>query len=342
MMVSIILPIRNEVKYLRRSLESILNQKLLPEKFEILIADGISTDGTRDIIADFVQNFDEIFLIDNPEKIVSTGFNRALSISKGDIIIRVDGHTEISSDYLENCLNLIKNIDADCVGGKLDHFSIGIIGTAINYAQTSKFGVGGVVFREGAQDGRYVDTLAFGAYKREIFSTIGGYDEELIRNQDDEFNFRLIQNGGKIWFDPIIKSTYYPRTSLIKLFKQYYYYGLYKIRVMQKRKRFASIRHVVPLAFVSSILLSLLLFQYFKIQIPLYTILGSYLLFNIGATLIQLFNNPSNFLSLLLLPFVYITMHFAYGVGSLLGIFYFINKWGYGETQDRHFKRENF
>ena len=234
-MISIIIPIWNESKFIGRILESILNQKNNDQRVEIIISDGISDDGTRDIIQAYIKSNNNIMLIDNPGRIVSVGFNMALSVARGDIIIRIDGHSEIPKDFLYSCISTFKNVEADCVGGATKHKSYSIIGNAISIAQTSRFGVGGVLFRTGVKHGQYVDTLAFGAYKKEVFEKIGGYDEELVRNQDDEFNFRLIQNGGKIWLDPSIRSAYYSRSTFIGLFKQYFQYGFYKIRVIQKR-----------------------------------------------------------------------------------------------------------
>ena len=341
MLISIILPIHNEANFINNAIDSILRQNHINQEIEILIADGISTDGTRDIIKNKQKDNANIYLIENHEKIVPTGFNSALSISKGEIIIRVDGHTEIAPNYLEKCMKVFMNTEAECVGGATKHIAPGIIGNAVRIAQSSKFGVGGVPFREGVHLGRYVDTLAFGAYKRKVFEKIGGYDEELVRNQDDEFNFRLIQSGGKIWLDPSIKSTYYARTSLLKLFKQYFQYGFYKIRVMQKRKGFASWRHIIPAVFVLSIISGLLL-TFFKIRFPLFFLAGSYASFNMGASLFQFLYNIEHLFSILLLPVTYFIMHFAYGIGSLWGLVYFIDKWGDTKIKDYHFNRETF
>ena len=352
MKVSIILPVRNEVGYIKKSLKSILNQKNIGKEFEILICDGMSTDGTREIIKEYAQNINEIHIIDNPEKIVSTGFNRALSKSKGRIIIRVDGHAKIASNFIGNSLEVINKIEADCVGGEIKHVAIGIIGQAVNFAQSSKFGVGGVVFREGSKEGKYVDTLAFGAYKRNVFEKLGGLDEELVRNQDDELNFRLIQNGGKIWLDPTIKSTYYPRNSLIKLFKQYFQYGFYKIRVIQKRRGFASWRHLVPGTFVLVLLLSFIIYLGTSIACPFYLITGFYAMTNILATFWEIIkkvidkeSRQSADISLstfLLLPLVFFTLHFSYGLGFICGLVYFWNKWNDRKVKDHHIDKEQF
>mgnify|MGYP001274726567 CR=1 FL=1 len=349
-MISIIVPVRNELNYIRLTLDSIIQQNNSDLISEILIVDGVSNDGTREIIKPYIKTNNKVQLIDNPDKIVSTGFNRALSVSKGDVIVRVDGHSQLSKDFIKSCMTTLNNVEADCVGGATEHISSGIIGNAIKIAQSSGFGVGGVAFRKGVKNGQYVDTLAFGAYKREVFEKNGGYDEELIRNQDDEFNFRLIQNGGKIWLDPSIKSFYYPRKSLSKLFKQYFQYGFYKIRVMQKRRAFSSWRHIIPLTFVLTLLLLLIFAISLSVTLPFYLFILSYSIFNLFAALFEMLkkvlkSKPEikpkfSFLTFMFLPLVYFILHSSYGLGSFLGLIYFWNKWNDIDLKDYNFIRD--
>ena len=331
MKVTFILPIRNEEKYIEGAIKSILNQSSNKEK-ELIFADGMSNDNTRIIIKKYEEKFSYLHIIDNLEGIVSTGFNRALSISQGDIIIRVDGHSKIEYNFLENCLKVLKDSEADCVGGPTRHIADGAIGKSIMIAQSSIFGLGGVSFRSSIKRGKYVDTLAFGAYKREVFSSIGGYDEELIRNQDDEFNFRLNQSGFKIWMDPTINSFYYNRNSFTKLFKQYFQYGFYKLRVMQKRSGFVSWRHFIPGVFTLSLLVSSVLFLNSWNIWFLHFIWGSYLIANISSSLYELRKTIISkkkvwFISFFLLPISFFILHISYGLGFLTGIIYYINKW---------------
>ena len=321
-MISIILPIRNEAKYIKKTLESILCQKNIEQEIEILIVDGMSTDNTRGIIIKYQKDHPNIHLIDNPEKIVSTGFNRALNESKGDIIIRVDGHCEIAPDYIQKCLECLEKINADCVGGATEHVASGLVGESIKMAQSSFFGVGGVSFRKKVEKGEYVDTLAFGAYKREVFDQLGGYDEELVRNQDDEFNFRMIQNDRKIWLDPSIKSTYTQRNSFMGIFKQYFQYGFYKVRVMQKRRGIASWRHMVPGLFVLGLLTSFSIFIIYGNNISILSLCLPYLLFSLFATILELFKSPFNLLSVMMLPLTFYILHISYGLGLLMGLIY--------------------
>ena len=340
-MISFIVPIRNEVQFISKTIQSLVDQKTeIP--FEILIADGLSIDGTREIIKDFQKNFPNIYLIDNPKKIVSIGFNKALSIAIGEVIIRVDGHATIEPDYINQCLIAFEKTDADCVGGTIKNYSKGIVGNSINIAQSSYFGTGGAVFRTKINKGKYVDTLAFGAYKRSIFNKIGGYDEELIRNQDDEFNMRLTQNKGTIWIDPDIKSSYYSRASLLKFFIQYLQYGFFKVRVMQKRKGFASYRHIIPFLFILILLFSSLLYFLFMIAIPIQMVLGSYMLCLFLGTLNAFMKSPQNILSIIILPLSLLSMHFAYGIGFFFGIIYFLNKWKSHRIIDLHFNKIQF
>ena len=341
MKISFILPIRNEENFIVKTIQSIFSQTI-EEDYEIIVADGMSNDGTRELLKNFQINNTNLILINNPEKIVSTGFNRALNESKGDIIIRVDGHCEIALDYIQKCLECLEKINADCVGGATEHVASGLVGESIKIAQSSFFGVGGVSFRKNIDKGEYVDTLAFGAYKRDVFDQLGGYDEELVRNQDDEFNFRMIQNDRKIWLDPSIKSTYTQRNSFLGLFKQYFQYGFYKVRVTQKRKGLASWRHLVPSAFLLSLLIGFFLFIIKSDPFFLFLVGMPYLLFSLIFTLLEIFKSPKHVISLTLLPLTFFILHFSYGLGSLLGLVYFWNKWNDTGLKDYHFNHEQF
>ena len=332
----------NEEDYIEKAIDSLFKQDIGNYDLEIIIVDGNSTDGTRDIVSALGEENPQIHIIDNPDRIVPIGFNRALSICKGSIIIRLDGHAAVKSNYVTQCLKILERTSADCVGGPIINSSNGIIGKSINIAQSSNFGTGGASFRSLVDGGKYVSTLAFGAYKRNVFNEIGGYDEELIRNQDDEFNLRLIQSGRKIWLDSSIQSIYYPRSTFLKLFKQYFQYGFYKIRVIQKRAGFSSWRHIAPLCFVLILIITNFLFFYYKISFPLLLVIGMYLSISIIASSIYLFRFKCNLFSIVLLPLSYFLMHFSYGMGNLIGIIYFMNKWNDRELKDVHFNIKMF
>ena len=340
MQVSLILPVVNEAKFIDCAINSILNQKFKNKiSFEILIADGGSTDGTLPIIHNIISNNSNICLIDNPKKIVSTGFNLALNNARGKIIIRIDGHCEIPTNYIEKCYNLLNSSKADIVGGVIETISTGLIGKAISIAQSSPFGVGGVKFRRIDLDqGSYVDTLAVGAHRREIFECSGGFDEEMICNQDDEFNHRAMQAGKKIWMDPTIRTKYYARSKLIKLFKQYFNYGLYKVRGIQKRGEVVSIRHLIPSTFIVALLITLIIGFFLQLPWVAFSVGSLYLIFNLSASIIV---SPS-FRLIHLIFLAYWTLHWGYGLGFICGLIRFVNKWKDTELKDLNFNREQF
>ncbi len=342
------MPVFNEAIFIKNAIDSILFQNTLKEKYEVLIADGMSTDGTREIIKSYQNNNENIFLLNNPNRIVSTGFNIALTQSRGDVIIRLDGHAAFAPKYFEKCIKVLYNREIFCSGGIIVYKSRGIIGNSIRIAQSSKFGVGGVTFRSKNSKANFVDTLAFGAYKRKIFEFIGGYDEDLIKNQDDEFNFRMNQKGYKIWLDPAIKSYYHSRDNFKKLFKQYYYYGFYKVRVIQKRRGFSSWRHLVPCTFVLGLIFSIFHKFMNNESIILNSILSVYILLNIIFVIIEMSkmknikSNKIKLMTCLYLIISFFTLHFSYGIGFIFGSIYFIKKWGSNEVNDNHFKKNTF
>ena len=339
MKVSIILPIRNEERFISKTLQSIIEQKFKGE-LEIIISDGLSNDGTLDIIKKFQKKYRYIKLIRNNARTVPAGFNKALSFAKGDVIIRVDGHSTLEPDFINNSIKMLNKKNASCVGGPTKHFSNTYIGKNISIAQCSYFGAGGASFRTGVSKGKYVNTLAFGAYKRAEFLKVGAYDEELIRNQDEELNYRIVKNGGKIWIDPSIKSIYYVRNSILKLFTQYFYYGFYKVRVVQKIKSIFSLRHLVPAIFVLTLILLAVIAIFQKILWPILFFGGIYLFMNITFSIYESIKNQSK--SLILLPVIYFIMHLSYGIGFLAGLVFFANRWRASKVMDNSFKKENF
>jgi glycosyltransferase involved in cell wall biosynthesis len=320
--VSVIMPIRNEERFIARSLGAVLEQEYPAELLEVLLVDGMSTDETRTVAHRIAaeQSSDHhmpVTLLDNPAQHVSAAFNRGLREARGEIVIIVGGHCEIAPDYVRRCVETLERTGAACVGGPMQ--TIGETGVArtIALAQSTPFGVGGVAFRIGRAQPGYVDTVAFGAYRREVFDRIGGFDEELVRNQDDEFNFRLTQSGGKIWLDPTIGSRYYSRASLRGLWRQYYQYGFYKVLVIQKRGAVPSWRHLVPGAFVLALLASLLLGFVTRRPLLAASVAGSYAAANLVASALTAREDPR---ALPLLPAAFATMHLAYGLGFLMGV----------------------
>jgi succinoglycan biosynthesis protein ExoA len=248
-LVSVIIPCRNEREAIEHCVASALSQQPPEGGIEVLIADGMSDDGTREILRKAESSDPRIKLIDNPGRIASTGLNAAIHASSGGIIVRMDAHTEYSPDYVRRCVELLKMTGADNVGGPARTKPATWLERAIAAAYHSPFSVGGARFHDVDYEG-FVDTVTYGCWRKESFGRFGMFDEELVRNQDDEHNLRIIRGGGRIWQSPRIMSWYRPRGSLSSLFKQYMQYGYWKVRVIQKHKLPASIRHLVPGVFL--------------------------------------------------------------------------------------------
>lgn len=315
--VSLILPVRNEGLFIRETLLALLEQDYPYDRIEILIADGLSTDDTVEQITQFTANYPSlhICLINNSKLHMPAGFNIAMQQARGDVIILVGGHTKLAKNYITRCVELLEQTGADCVGGPIETIGMTTIAQAIALAQSSWFGVGGAAFRMKDVRAGFVDTVAFGAYRRSVFDRIGLLDEELVRNQDDEFNFRLIQSGGKIWLDPSIRSIYYSRSSLRHLWKQYFDYGMYKVRVIQKRGAIPAWRHLVPGTFVAALVIGTLAFVLSRQQIWLTPALAYVVMSSIASLLAT--NQQRHLLPYL--PIAFATLHFAYGLGFLYG-----------------------
>lgn len=327
-LVSIILPVRNEEKHIRRALQSIVDQDYPVSRLEIIVADGMSSDCTREFVAEYKSIYPRIILLDNPRKIVPAGLNAALKIAKGEIIIRIDGHCKIACDYVQKCIDYLQKNHVDGVGGSITTIGTGRLGQAIAIATSSRFGVGNSFFRTSKDQTLIVDTIPYPAYTRKVIDWIGAYDEEMVCNEDDEYNYRLRERGGILHLVAGISSTYYTRETLGRLWVQYYRYGYWKVRVFQKHPAQIQARHLVPPIFIFAFLLSTALSLWGPLgRLIFLSIWGSYLLANILATLMMIRKTGNSFLYIL--PFVYVILHLSYGFGFLLGLLRFWNKWGW-------------
>jgi succinoglycan biosynthesis protein ExoA len=332
--VSVLLPIRNEEKQITDCLMAVINQNYPKEYLEIIVIDGMSTDQTREIVLDLQKTNQNVRLIDNPEMIVPTGLNSGIRQAKGDIIIRVDGHTIIEPNYVSECVQALKKTRADNAGGKMEGVGKTPFGKAVVLATGSPFGIGNARFHFSNRE-EYVDTVYLGAWPKHVFEKIGFFDEEMVRDQDDEFNYRLRQKGGKILLSPKIKSIYTVRGTPKSLWKQYFQYGYWKVRVLQKHPRQMSYRQFVPPAFIASIL-SLSIFSVFSrtSRFLLAIILGTYLLANATASLLTAKNKPLDVFRRL--PIAFAILHFSYGAGFLTGLVKFRNWWKFNGNENRY------
>jgi succinoglycan biosynthesis protein ExoA len=327
-LVSVILPVRNESVYIGQCLHAILAQDYPADCMEILVVDGLSTDTTREIIRAFSGEHPQLYvqILDNPSQIVPTGMNLALRQAKGEIIVRVDGHCIIASDYVRKCVEHIQKDGVDGVGGSMESIGETQLSKAIAMGMSSTFGVGNSAFRTLTGKTMLVDTVPFPAYTREIIERAGYYDEELVRNQDDEYNYRIRELGGKILLAEDVCSTYFSRTALRSLWMQYYQYGYWKVRVLQKHPRQMSMRQFVPPVFILALLGSVLLAlsPILRSLSPIIPLL--YGIANIITSLWIAWKRGWKYLGLL--PFIFAILHLSYGSGFLVGLVKFLDRWG--------------
>ena len=328
MKISVIIPCRNERRHIGPFLDSLLAQEIDPGwELEILVADGLSDDGTRDVLRQYGARNPSVRMIDNPGRIVSTGLNAAIEAAQGDVIIRMDAHTIYGQSYIRECVTVLDESGADNAGGPWVAEGRGIAGQAIAAAFRSSFCTGGGKAHDPDYEGE-VDTVYLGCWRRSVFGKIGLFDPSLVRNQDDELNFRLRRLGGRIWQSPRIKSSYTPRGSLAALFRQYLQYGFWKVAVMRKHHGLASWRHAVPALFVTSILIGLALVGLTGwLRMPtLAGIFGTALAAELVLYALACCAAAARFIgrleirALLLLPAVMSIYHIAYGLGFLAGL----------------------
>ncbi|MBU4444536.1 MAG: glycosyltransferase family 2 protein [Candidatus Marinimicrobia bacterium] len=317
--VSVIIPCRNEESHIGNCLDTIISQEYPKELLEVIVVDGMSDDRTREILKIYMHSYPYIKLLDNLRKIVPSALNVGIKYSKSEVIVIMGAHTEYARDYISKCIEVLEQTGADNVGGAARTKAKGYIQNAVSIAFKTSFGVGGAKSHYEENEG-YVDTVTYGCYHRKVFDKIGLFDEELVRNQDDEFNLRLTRSGGKIWQSPKIKSWYYPRASIIALFKQYMQYGYWKVRVIQKHKIPAAIRHIVPGTFVGLITILIVFSPFSQLSLK---ILGGLLTFYLAASVAASFlscKGPTKWKYIPVMPIIYFAYHFGYGYGFLRGV----------------------
>ena len=320
--VSVVVPCRNEARFIESCLRSILCQEPPEGGFEVIVADGISTDGTAELLQDMAEQHPQLRVIKNPGRIVSTGLNAAIRVARGDIIIRMDAHTIFAPDYIRQCLAVCKETDADNVGGPMQKSGRTYLERGIRAVFRSPFGVGGARSHDPAYEG-YVDTVIYGCWRKEVFARFGFFDEELVRNQDDEHNLRISRGGGRIYQSRRIRSWYHVRSSLPSLFRQFMQYGYWKVLVIKKHRVPHSIRHVVPGLFVSAVALSGALAAFWAPALWGFAgSLGLYSLALLSASLVTACRTEPKLLPVL--PIIFACFHLGYGYGFLRGFFDFV------------------
>jgi glycosyltransferase involved in cell wall biosynthesis len=316
--VTVVMPVRNEAPCISESLGAVLRQDYPPDRLEVIVADGASGDGTASIVREMAARYPNLRLIDNPRGIVPVGLNLAIRAASGDVIVRIDGHTVVEPDYVSECVSALGRSGADNVGGPMRAVGSGWFGRAVAVATSSPFGVGTARFHYSARE-ELVDTVYLGAWRRETFDRIGLFDEEMVRNQDDELNYRLLDRGGTILLTPRIRSRYSVRGTPVSLWRQYFQYGFWKVRVMRKHPGQIRPRQLVPPALVTALTgpLAIGWLQSGTLVIAA-AAAGVYAAATLGASVWLSWREGWRYL--LALPVVFATLHLSYGLGFLAGL----------------------
>ena len=321
--ISIIIPCYNEQDSIRKLLEAIYAQTYPRADLEVVIADGMSTDGTRSEIAEFADSHPHLHIavVDNPRRIIPAALNSALVEAQGEIIVRLDAHSMPHPDYIERCVSDLEAGLGENVGGvwEIRPGAETWMAESIAAAASHPLGVGDALYRR-ADRAAEVDTVPFGAFKRELLALIGFFDETLLTNEDYEFNTRIRKSGGKIWLDPSIRSVYFARPTLAALAKQYARYGFWKWRMLRRYPGTLRWRQALPPFFVLSLLAGIIL----AVFLPIFRVLLAaesliYVLTLVFAGIQAALRQKKAHL-FIGIPFAIATMHIAWGSGFLWSI----------------------
>lgn len=320
--ISVVLPVRNEERYIRACVDSIFAQDYPVEKMEVIFVDGCSEDRTVELLQQMQKQHPQIIVLPNPRRTVPYAMNIGIAHSRAEVIVRMDAHAEYAADYIRLSVETLLTQDCDNAGGALTTRGRGFMGNAIAQMLSTPLGVGNSGFRIGAEDG-YVDTVPFGCFRRELLNALGGYDERMTRNQDNELNFRIRKNGGKIYLNNSIRLTYYCRDTLRGIMKMGFQNGKWNVITMALVPGSMGVRHFVPLAFVlSTILLALLTAFGGSLRMLFGGLLalewGAYLLLDAFYAYTIAKEQGMRYLPVEII--LYPAFHFAYGFGSLVGI----------------------
>lgn len=318
------MPTRNEEDFIGPCLDSLLATDYPVDRLEVLVVDGRSTDGTRDIVARYVERHPHIRLVDNPEQVTPSAMNRGIAIARGSVIVRLDAHSVYSSVYIRTLVESLEQYGADLVGGMMvtRPRSDTLLGRAIVAAITNRFGVGNSYFRTGVTTPRIVDTVFSGAYRKSILDRVGEFNERLQFSQDLEFNLRVKRAGGKVLLIPNVSCEYYARSDWESFSRHNYRNGLWVILPFRYSPSMpVGWKHLVPLAFVLGVLGSLIMaLAWPAAGLTLFGLaVGTYLLCAIGASVAEARRAREPRLALLL-PLVFLDLHLLYGIGSLVGV----------------------
>ena len=318
--VSVIVPCYNEQSTIRLLLDSLRTQTFPRAEMEVIISDGMSQDGTRDAIAVFQKDFPdlEVRVVDNMLRTIPSGLNRAIEASRGEIIVRLDGHSRPYPNYIENCVKAHAEGRGDNIGGvwEIHPGANTWIAKSIAVAASHPLGVGDAMYRLAASASA-VDTVPFGSYRRALIEKIGAYNESLLTNEDYEFNARIRKSNGQVWLDPSIRSVYFARSTFLELIRQYWRYGFWKWRMLRRFPDTLRWRQALPPLFVLS-LIGLALISLF-LPFALWVLAGELILY-FSVLLLAGFHAAIKHRKPFLvpgLPLAISGMHIAWGSGFL-------------------------
>lgn len=321
--ISVVMPIYNEEKYIENCIDSLLLQDYPQECMEWIFVDGMSSDRTRELIEAYIEKHPKLIkILSNPNKTVPYAMNIGIKEARGKYIIRLDAHADYNTDYISKCVYYLDTTDADNVGGVAETKSKGFVGNAIAKMLSSRFGVGNSEFRTNGESG-YVDTVPFGAFRREVFEKWGGYNERLTRNQDNEMNYRIRKNGGKIYLSSDIKLSYYCRDSIKSISDMAVKNGMWNVITMKLCPGSMGVRHFIPLAF----LLSLIILPITSIIYhPLWWLFAFEMTLYFALDCLCSAKQASGIKEFILLVLLFPIFHITYGVGSLEGVMKLFSK----------------
>lgn len=324
---SVVIPMRNERASIETCLESLAANDFPSDRFEVLVVDGMSDDGSRELAENLLAEMGNGRVIPNPKKITPVALNIGVQAARGGIVIILGAHSAVASDFLSTNLRVLRETGADCVGGRLVQVeSDSLLTNVINVAQNCPFGTGGASFRYSEKPG-YVNTVPFGAYRRDVFDRLGGFDESLYKGQDAEFNFRLVESGLSIYYSPEIKTRYFARSSLRRLFWQYLDMGWSKVFIFRKHPRLLKPYYFLPLLFTLGVI-AVVIRLFFaspveRLVFPL--VAAGYAFVSIGSGFFYARRKRVALrawpVAALLFPLAFFLMHFSYGLGVLRGLF---------------------
>ncbi|HID62357.1 MAG TPA: glycosyltransferase family 2 protein [Anaerolineae bacterium] len=332
--VSVVMPVRNEVAFVERSLGAVLAQDYPADRMEVIVVDGCSVDGTLEILKRYQAADPRLVILSNPAQIVPPALNIGIRHARGDVVIRVDGHTVIAPDYVRKCVEYLQRDDVDNVGGLMRPVGETYFGRAVALATSSPFGIGNSKFHYSEKE-QSVDTVYLGAYPRQVFDRIGLFDERFVVNQDYELNYRLRAAGGRILCTPEIRSVYYCRESPAALGRQYFRYGFWKVHTLRKHPRSLKIRHLAAPTLVAGIVTLAILGLGLQ---PMWYLLALGAALYLALAAAFAFARVIKTRSLDLWPGVviaFLTLHLAWGTGFWVGVLRSLLGLGSGEDPPR-------